>query len=454
MTSTRTHLLSKTTYMRGHQCAKALSLYTHRRELMTPISPAQQAVFDNGTRMGLLAQQRFPGGVDLRPDSARDFRESLARTEAAIRDGATVLYEAAFVHDGVLAAVDILRREGDGWRAYEVKASTSVKPQHVDDAALQLHVLTACGLALDDISIVHINNQYVRQGELDVAALFQVVSVREQAQALLGAVPARIAALKAIVLSTEEPVVAIGRHCDKPYTCDFKAHCWQDVPTEVRGPRHVNAPALRSFLETLRYPLYFMDFETVNPAIPPFDGTRPYEQIPFQFSVHRQESPGAPVTHAAFLASGRGDSRAEFTEALLDAVGSAGDVLTYNLTFEATRIRALAATFPHHAAALEALLARCKDLIVPFKKGWYYDPAMGTSNSIKVVLPALVPEMTYDGLAIADGLDASQRFQALMDGQVPDGEVDTLRADLLKYCELDTMAMVRILAVLEGAAAA
>jgi hypothetical protein len=447
---TRTHLLSKSTYMRGHQCAKQLSLYTHRRELMPPVSPAQQAIFDAGTEVGLLAQGLFPGGVDLRPDSPRDFRTSLARTARALADGAPVLYEAAVVHDDVLAAVDILVRDGDQWCAYEVKSTGRVKPQHVTDAALQYHVLTSSGVALRDISIVHLNPRYVRRGALLLPELFRVTSVHHEVVQHVETVPALIAVLKGLVRSSDEPVVAIGRHCDAPYECPFKVHCWEGVHTPTRGDFHVDVPAIRGFLDGLRYPLYYMDFETFSTPVPLLDGTSPYGQVPFQFSVHRQEAPDAPVTHAAFLAEGQGDPREPFLHALLEAVGDEGEILAYHLPFESQRLAELAALFPASRARLEAMIARCKDLIIPFKRGWYYHPAMGTSNSIKAVLPALVPELTYDGMAIGNGADASRLFLELHTGRYA-GDVALLREQLQAYCHLDTLAMVRILGVLEAA---
>jgi hypothetical protein len=449
--SSPTHLLSKTTYMRGHQCTKSLSLYTHHRDLLPPVSAAQQAVFDAGSEVGLLAQQLFPGGVDVRPDSARDFRESLAKTARAVVDGASVIYEAAFVYDDVLVAVDLLRRDGSEWHAYEVKGAGSVKPQHVDDAALQYYVMTSAGLAVRDISIVHLNTQYVRAGALEMPRLFTIASVYNRVQPLLPEVPARVAELKAIVQSDTEPVVEIGKQCSVPYACGFTAHCWRDVPAATRGPAKVEQAPIRAFVDGLAYPLCFMDFETCGPSVPMFNGTSPFSNVPFQFSVHTQHERGGVVSHAAFLADGTGDPREAFVEALLRALPSRGDILVYYQPFEASRLRELAVAFPHHADALQAIMDRCKDLHEPFKRGWYYDPSMGMSTSIKVVLPALVPELSYEGMPVADGATASQLFQQLLQGRY-EGDLAALRRDLLAYCELDTLAMVKILQVLDGAA--
>ncbi|MDQ8172908.1 MAG: DUF2779 domain-containing protein [Gemmatimonadota bacterium] len=449
--SSPTHLLSKTTYMRGHQCTKALSLYTHHRELLPPVSPSQQAVFDAGSEVGLLAQQLFPGGIDARPDSARDFTQSLAKTAQAIAQGAPVIYEAAFVYDDVLVAVDLLRRDGTGWRAYEVKGTGSVKPQHIDDAALQYYVMTSAGLAVRDISIVHLNMRYVRAGALEVPRLFTISSVHSRVQPLLPDVPARVAELKSIVRIDTEPVVEIGNQCTVPYACGFMAHCWRDVPAATRGPRHVEQAPLRAFVDGLQYPLSFMDFETCGPSVPMFEGTSPFNNVPFQFSVHGQDERGGPTSHTEFLADGTGDPREAFVEALLRALPPRGDILVYYQPFEVSRLRELAVAFPQHADALQAIINRCKDLNEPFKRGWYYDPAMGMSTSIKVVLPALVPELSYEGMPVPDGATASRLFQLVLQGRY-EGDLATLRRDLLAYCALDTWAMVKILHVLDVAA--
>jgi hypothetical protein len=257
--------------------------------------------------------------------------------------------------------------------------------------------------------------------------------------------------LKAIVQSTVEPVVEIGKQCTVPYACGFTAHCWRDVPLATRGPAHVAQAPIRAFVDGLQYPLSFMDFETCGPSVPMFDGTSPFNNVPFQFSVHGQEVRGGTVSHTAFLADGTGDPREAFVEALLRALPERGDILVYYQPFESSRLRELAVAFPQHADALQAIMDRCKDLHEPFKQGWYYDPAMGMSTSIKVVLPALVPALSYEGMPVADGATASRLFQTLLQGRY-EGDLATLRRDLLAYCELDTLAMVKILHVLDVAA--
>lgn len=486
------HLLSKSTYMRGRQCPKALWLYKNCRELLPPVDPVRQAIYDSGTTVGLLAQQLFPGGVDCTPESARDFAPAIEATQRAIAEGATVIYEAAFLHEGVLAALDILVKDADGWKAYEVKSSSSAKEYQWHDAALQAHVIEGCGIALTDVSIVHLNSAYVRQGPIDVHQLFTITSVKAQVDAERGDVPARIEALKAVLQETEEPVIGIGPHCASPFPCDFKEYCWAHVPEEgsvfqlthargkdwelyesgilllkdipedeplstkqrlqVDGAKHgtttIEHTSLRRWLDELRYPLHHLDFETVMPAVPLFNGTRPFQQLPFQYSLHTQQTPGAVPQHRAFLADGNGDPRPAFVERLLADIGPEGDILAYNAAFERTRLKELASDLPHYAEALHALTSRIKDLHAPFKKGWYTVPAMNGRTSIKVVLPALVPTLRYDELAVQEGGTASLLFAQLLAGTYT-GDVAQLRTDLLAYCALDTQAMVEVLAVLE-----
>lgn len=489
-----THLLSKSTYMRGRQCPKALWYAKNRRDLMPPVDARQQAIFDSGTEVGLLAQKLFPGGVDLSPEHHYDYGPSIAATQAAIARGENVIYEAAFLHDEVLAALDILVRTEEGWEAYEVKSSSSVKDYQVNDVALQAHVIEGSGLPLADVSIVHLNTGYVRQGALDVQRLFTITSVKERVAVERRDVPARIAELKAMLALGKEPQVDIGPQCNDPFPCDFQGHCWAHVPGErsvfelvngrslpwelyergilrledipeeealsraqqrqVEGWRTgrvvVEQKALRRWLGELRYPLYHFDFETFMPAVPLYDGTHPFQQVPFQYSIHVQASHVAEAEHREFLADGAGDPRAALVERLLRDLGTEGDILAYHADFERSRLRELARDLPHHADGLAALVDRVKDLEVPFKNGWYYAPGMNGRTSIKMVLPALVPDLGYADLAINEGGMASLAFTQLLTGRYT-GDVDRLRQDLLAYCRLDTLAMVRILDVLERA---
>ena len=486
------HILSKSTFLRGCQCIKSLYLNKHQPQLKDKISVQQQAVFDRGTSVGELARQRFPGGIDASPEFYYDYQKSVAYTRQLMDDGQPIIYEAAFQFDGVLAAIDILLRENGVWKGYEVKSSTSVKETYVMDAALQFYVITQSGIALEDISIVYLNNQYTRMGELDIRQLFAIESILEAVKEEQDFVATQIPLLKDVIAQAEVPTVGIGMHCDDPYSCDFIGHCWQHIPQpsvfdifKLRGKRqfdlyrqgiirfeditdavelndhqrmqvschlnnieHIDPSGLQEFLSTLSYPLYFLDFETFNPAIPLYDYSRPYQQIPFQYSIHYKKHREGELRHTEFLASPIGDPRPAFVEALLSKTRMPGDILTYNQSFERSRLWELAYDFPQYADDLEERISRIKDLMPPFQQRLYYTPAMNGAYSIKDVLPAVVPELSYDHLPISNGNDASLFFEQMIYN--PTANHSAIRNNLLAYCKMDTLAMVKILERLES----
>ncbi len=489
------HLLSKSTFMRGCQCVKSLYLNKHQPGLKDEVSVQQQAVLDRGTSVGELAQQLFPGGIDASPENYFEYQQSIALTEELIEAGNTVIYEAAFQYNGVMAAIDILVKTGGAWRAYEVKSTTSVKETHVTDAALQYYVITHAGMPLADISIIHLNREYTRMGKLDIRQLFATESIRDLVLEQQDFVAAQIPKLKEVLTLAEAPVIDIGEHCVTPYTCDFVGHCWQHIPQpsvfdisrlgknqfelyrqgivrfediqdrielnehqklqvncHLKQEEYVDRPGLQEFLSTLPYPLYFLDFETFNPAVPLYDRSRPYQQIPFQYSIHYKKDSIGELRHTEFLASPSGDPRPAFIEQLLIKTRMPGLILTYNQGFERSRLRELAADFPKYAAELEERMERVRDLMPPFQHTLYYTPAMNGRYSIKSVLPALVPDLDYSGMPISTGTDASLGFEQMLYDLTSDHSA--LRANLLAYCKMDTLAMVRILEKLTSASVA
>ncbi|HLW06863.1 MAG TPA: DUF2779 domain-containing protein [Marinilabiliaceae bacterium] len=482
------HILSKSTFIKGTQCNKALYLYKHNRDLRDELTAAQEAIFAQGTSVGELACELFPGGVDCTPESYFDFQAAVIRTQEEIEKGTKIIYEAAFQFNGVLAALDILVKHEDGWRAYEVKSSTSVSETHELDATIQYYTITNSGIDLKDISIVHINNQYVKNGPIDVNELFAIESVKEQVLNLLPGIPNQVNLLKKVLKQPEAPKVEIGPHCSSPYLCDFAGHCWKHVPdysifniarlradkkfelydnnilhlkdipeefplndnqwmqvqSEVRNETFIDKKAIRSFVQDLNYPIYHLDFETFTSAVPIFDGSRPYQQLVFQYSLHIEHKDGK-IEHKEFLAETNGeDPRIQFIEELIKDCGDRGDVLVYNIGFERGKLFDLIEFSPQHKQPILKIIDRLKDLMVPFRERWYYTPQMQGSYSIKKVLPALVPELSYQDLNIQEGGTASNTFTTILQGEFK-GDVVQIRKDLLAYCELDTLAMVRIL---------
>jgi len=470
--------------MYGCQCPKRLFMHKFKRELRNPGDEKQQAILDAGTSVGELARQLFNYGVDASPPDNYSYQISVEKTQALINRDVPIIYEAAFQYEGVLCALDILVKQGKDWYAFEVKSTTSVKNQHLQDAALQYFVMTNCGLPLADISIIHLDNTYVRKGALDIRQLFTTSSVLNEVLNQQEYVSNKVQELKALLIQADEPAVEIGPHCFAPYECDFTNHCFAHVPKEnsifdlARGPwwklyadgyKHldeipeeyelsskvamqlahhrsgkvyIDKEAILKFLEPIAYPIYFFDFETIRPGIPEFEDSKPYQQIPFQFSLHVQRSTDSIPEHFEFLGDGINDPRPALIEAMIDYLGQTGSIICYNMEFEKTRIKDLVKIYPQFETQLLAINERVIDLMIPFQQRWYYHPDFKGSYSIKAVLPVLIPELRYDELDIPEGGMASLVYSQL---KFQDRTTATLQRQALReYCKMDTLAMVRI----------
>jgi hypothetical protein len=323
---------------------------------------------------------------------------------------------------------------------------------------------------------------------LDIQQLFTVASVLEPVLNLFPSIPEQVERMRAILSSDVVPEKEIGAHCSSPYSCDFRGHCWKHVPkysvfdianlrapkkfdlyqqnilllkdipddyplnynqrmqvnSEVNNETHINNAAIRQFVAGLNYPIYHLDYETFATAVPIYDGSRPYQQLVFQYSLHIEHEDGT-IEHREFLADHNGeDPRIEFVQRLIQDCGTSGDILVYNIGFERGKTNELLKFAPEHHDALRNIIGRFKDLMTPFQKRWYYTHDMRGSYSIKAVLPALVPELSYSDLNIQEGGTASNTFAALVQGLF-EGDVEQARKDLLDYCEMDTWAMVKVL---------
>ncbi|PLX85362.1 MAG: DUF2779 domain-containing protein [Desulfuromonas sp.] len=482
--------LSKSLILKGIQCQRALWLKKNPPDFEFPPQPELEAKFAAGNAVGLLAQQLFPGGVEV-PYEGLSFPAQLARTRELIDDGAEVIYEASFSFSAIFVKVDILVRDGAAWQIHEVKMGTSVKDVNLDDVAIQRYVLNGCGLSVSKSFLVHIDNSYVRRGAIEADKLFASEEISLKVAARQQSMTELVAERRETMGETAEPDIDIGPHCNDPYACDYIPWCWrhipedsifdlrgsgvdkfdlysrgivrlQDVPLDtLNAAQRQQAEAtlnrqdatdpqrVTAFLETLWYPICHLDFETFNTPIPKFDGTRPYQQVPFQFSLHVQESAGAEPRHFEYLAPPDGDPRRELIERLLAVVPVDACVLTYNQAFEKGVLRELAKTFPDLAEAIDERLANVRDLMVPFRRRDVYRWQMRGSYSIKEVLPAMVPELSYAGMAIADGMAAMEAYHEMCALEDPVALAELRRA-MLEYCRLDTLAMVRILGELEG----
>lgn len=482
--------LSKSRVMAGLQCHKLLWWMVH--EPTAPeLQPDElvQAAMDRGTRVTEIARSYVPDGVmiDL-PYNA--YAERLARTRQALQEGVPAIYEASFGAGGVFVAVDILKRDGRSFRLIEVKSTTSVKEHHIPDVAVQAHVLRQNGLDLAGIEVMHLNRECAYP---DLSNLFVRSDVTEMAGTIEESVPGWVAA-QSEMLRGPVPDVPVGSHCTTPYECPFMARCWPTLPPHhvstlyamrrraleldeqgyrtiydlpndvalssianrqrraVQEGRIIVEPTLSRALDGFVPPIAFLDFETVSLAVPVWEGCHPYDTVPVQFSCHVQEADGR-VTHHEWLAKGPDDPRPALAERLVRVCESVRTIVAYNASFERQCIERMAEALPALATPLHSIVDRLADLL-PIVRNHVYHPDFGGSFSLKNVLPALVPDLRYDNLAISDGGTASLELERLLfsgDGLDP-AVRERLRSDLLRYCHQDTWGLVRLLERLRGLA--
>jgi hypothetical protein len=475
--------LSKSQFMRGIQCHKSLWLFKNRPDLRTPPEAFQQAIFNLGNEVGLSARGLFPGGKEIQYDN-NTFQQKIDQTGRYTREGAETIYEATFLHDDIIVMVDILRWGDRGWELYEVKSSTSLREEYLNDVSIQYHVLSGSGLALSRVFLVNINNEYVRRGDIKAAELFNLHDLTDEVIRNQIFVSDKISHLRSI-LGKDCPAVDIGPQCSSPHDCDFIEHCWAHIPeksvfdltekgvdkfgcyysgivrftdldlndlnykqrmqveAELNDTITIDIKGIQEFLGKLHYPQCFMDFETFMPPIPLYEGTRPYQPIPFQYSIHCLKGERADLKHHEYLADVNEDPREKIAADLSTIIPEDACVITYNSAFEKSRLKDMAEQFPHLSKKLMNIHDRIIDLMPTFRKRHYYRKEMGGSYSMKAVLPALVPDLSYAGMAVCDGSDAMNIYTTLHLVQ-DEAEVRKIRRNLLEYCTLDTLGMVRI----------
>jgi len=453
---------------------------------------ANEAVIEQGREVGLLARQMFPGGVEVRSEGGLDQAIRATREIIGNRD-VPAIFEGTFEHNGVLVRVDVLHRRKDGrWRLIEIKSTADVRDHHLDDVAIQHRVVTRTGVDLAASCLAHVNREYVYEGgAINVHRFFRIRNLTRQVERLQAELTVQLRSEFRVLAMTEAPNIPAGRQCSDPFTCEFFDHCNPPIPDDhiLRLPRiHASTvaklvalgvqsirdipenypltdrlrracasvqmgkpwygPEIGEELRKLKYPLYFADFETLYPAIPRFAGMRPYDQIPFQWSVHVQRQPGAAPEHIEFLATDTSDPRPAFISALCNTLGDRGSIVVYHQQFESQRLSDLASWLPEFSARITKIQHRLWDLL-PIVRNHVYHPAFGGSYSLKSVLPALVPEMTYEGMEVADGQAAGLAWESLIGGVCGEAERQRKRKALLDYCGQDTLGMVRLVEELQ-----
>ena len=486
MPITRQPNLSKSTFLMGRQCSKLLWFRYNAKDQIPAPDEATQAVFDQGNEVGALAHQLFPGGIEI--DTAPgDFDGAIRRTNEALKLRRPI-YEATFAHGGGYARVDILVPvAGHAWDLVEVKSTTSLKEDvHLPDIAFQAYVLTGAGIKLRKCFLAHINGEFVRRGEINPQKFFTLEDVTKPVSAMTRDIEEQIEAMQRVIRAKAHPEIQIGPHCSNPYSCPLQNRCWSflpeasvftlyrggakgfallqqgikklaDIPADITlsdnqaiqravllsGRPHIDRPALAAFLGQLEYPVSYLDFETIGTAIPLFDGVRPYQQIPFQYSLHIRRRANAKPEHRSFLAEGTVDPRSEFMRQLRADLPDTGSVVAYNASFEISRLKECCELLPKFKPWLRKVTPRVVDLLLPFRGFRYHHPDQKGSNSMKAVLPALTGQ-GYEKLAIQEGGAASREFLRVTFGDVTAAERRRVRQALEEYCALDTLGMVQI----------
>lgn len=483
-------MLTKSNYLSGIQCAKLLWITKNDKSRIPEPTEIEKAKFEEGYLIEKLAGSLFPEKIDL---SQLNFDEQIEKTKELL-DKRTPLFQASFLVDDLYSRADILFPvEKNQWDIIEIKSSTEPKDIHFEDLSFQKHVYEKFGLNIRKCFVMHVNKEYVKKGDIEPKEfLIQTEVSKEVEEAILG-IQERIRKMLEIIkgecpefciddLKTieydnivkdefmnslpENNVFEFRRMLTKKKIELYKEGIikMNEVPDSIelndkqkiqkllskRGGKNIDKGQIKHFLDNLQYPLYYLDFETINPAIPKFDNSKPYQQIPFQFSLHIQENQGDKIKHICFLTDGTDDPRLNFLKALKDNLGDKGDILVYNQVFEKMVLKQVVEFFPEFLEWHDKnILPRIKDLMYVFDKFHYYDPKQKGSVSIKYVLPVL-SDLKYDGLEISKGDFASYEFERVTYGNVPHEEKQRVRKALEEYCKLDTLAEVEIVKALRN----
>ena len=461
--------------MSGLACPRLLWMEIHEPDLVPDVDEATQFIFEQGTEVGKLAQKVIPGGTEVPYDK---YGVTTKKTESLLKKKKPI-YEASFLYGNGYCRVDILVPVGNQWDIVEVKMGTKVKDEYYDDVAFQRYVLEGAGLKIRRCHLMHINNEYVKKGSINPKKLFHKEDITDEVAKIVPEVEENLNSMIKM-LQGKKPSPEFGTECVNPNDCPVclnhlpdhnitdlyrfgqkafpllnqKIYKIKDLPKDVAlnekqkiqcdavvsGKVHIEKSQIKKFLSTLKYPLYFLDFETISPEIPFFDGTRPFQQVPFQLSLHIVDEEGAKPKHVEYLTEGPSDPRPGLIKALKE-IGPKGSIVAYMASFERKRIDELLEAFPKEKW-LGGLTTRFVDLLVPFRNFWYYNPKQHGSASIKAVLPAMTGK-SYEHLEISSGdLAAKKFFKITYQEKKSDPK---LRKALLIYCGQDTESMIEII---------
>lgn len=445
-------MISKSDYMFFLKHPAWIWVKKNKPELIPPIDENQQVIFDAGHQFEQYAEALFPEGVSIGfsfDDSEQSYWSMPERTNAAIERGDKVLFQPRFVWQDFTCISDIVSSVGDKEvDLYEIKASTSAKPEHAFDLAYQTAVLEGAGYTVKNIYVIHVNKEYVRDGEIKADEITKITDitedVRSKGELTAKYMPMALETARKQQMPDPDPTLAkLGSKNDwlKIYE-NILPQEPDKYPDDLQPT--IQHGEIKQFLDELIFPLYFLDYETMMSLVPYFDGHRPYQQIPFQYSLHVLQSADSELEQREYLHRENSDPSRPLAEQLLKDIGTEGTVLVWYEGFEKARNSELGDMYPDLKDQMEAINDRVVDLMIPFKKKWYDDPRFNGSASIKQVLPIVVPDLSYKELGIQEGGSAQRLWmEAVLDDKRAD-QKETIFNDLVEYCKLDTLAMVEI----------
>lgn len=479
--------ISKSAFIKAEQCLKYFYLYKNHYYLRDPLSKEKQMVFKRGIDVGIYAQQLFPGGIDVTV-GAKNTEAFAQQTKEAIEKGATVLYEATFIYDDLLVMVDILVKAGDAWYAYEVKSSLKISETYVKDACFQYYVLKNSLHGLDDFYLLTLNPQYVlNTPEADIQGLFKKRSVKKDAEKNLEYFKYKVQQAKETLDQQKIPDIRIGSHCFMPYSCEFIGTCWKNeehpesifnlgkiskhelfdfynkgqksilqldadviekpslkmqVKAVQQQQEYIDRASLQRFIERVRQPACSIDIEVWTPAIPVYQNTRPFEQIPFLYSLSYKDAAGNIAT-TNYIKDIREDSRELFLASLLDATRDFETVLVFDKTLEELVLNKCGELFPAYLDGIKALKSKIADLFEPIDKGYYYHPAMKGNFSLKSLAAVIEDSSAFDSLPIQSGIVAMYTYESLLNTSNAI-EAESVKQQLIDYCNVDAETTLRL----------
>ena len=490
--------MSKTSFLKSVQCQKAFFLYKKYYHLKDPLPPEKKAVFNRGHKVGHLAQQLFPGGIDASPNHVFKFAESVEKTKELIAAGQKVIYEAAFIFDETLVALDILVKRDDRWFAYEVKSSLKISQAYVMDAALQYYIIKNCLPELEDISLVNLNEKYALEDKLDLQKLFKITSVKKDAEKNREFIKHHIALAKTTFYKNELPDVKIGEQCFSPYACDFMGTCWKNTATNnvfefsgiskkqagewlAKGFLHINEipdeevsgntqlmvrsfknneaiikkQEIRDFLKNITYPIAFLDMEFYTPAIPKYRGKKPFELTPFLFSWQRVDRKGEGASQDFFFHEEESDPEQHFIEHLIKLAEKVARIIVFDTGQESAALNTIVKHHPKYSKDVEEIKKKFVDLADVFTNFWYYHPQQKGSTSLKRIHKSVFERDIYAELTVNSGMLASYGYDDFLSAAAENTDVfkkQELKENLIAYCKTDTRAVLELYEHLKEAA--